>query len=140
MSGVKIAVVIYEPLDSDTSRVYRGLKTALEFKDAGDDIVVVFDGSGVKSLAAISDPKHKMNPLAVACTTTSGAPAHSASHPTGSPTPSRPAGGRCLRSTRAKQVSVLSPSRATRSSTSKHHARPSFPTMNWSSHGPDSSS
>jgi intracellular sulfur oxidation DsrE/DsrF family protein len=66
MSASKIAVVIYEPIGSDTSRVYRGLKTALEFKDAGDDIVVVFDGSGVESLAAISDPKHKMNPLAVA--------------------------------------------------------------------------
>lgn len=66
MSEPKIAVVIYEPIGSDTSRVYRGLKTALEFKQAGDDVVVVFDGSGVESLAAISDPKHKMNPLAVA--------------------------------------------------------------------------
>src|SRR5664279_1887381 len=63
MSESKIAVVIYEPIGSDSSRVYRGLKTALEFKDAGDDVVVVFDGSGVESLAAISDPKHKMNPL-----------------------------------------------------------------------------
>jgi hypothetical protein len=66
MSDYKIAVVIYEPIGSDTSRVYRGLKTALEFKQAGDDVVVVFDGSGVESLAAISDPGHKMNPLAVA--------------------------------------------------------------------------
>ena len=66
MSEYKIAVVIYEPIGSDSSRVYRGLKTALEFKQAGDDVVVVFDGSGVESLAAISDPKHKMNPLAVA--------------------------------------------------------------------------
>jgi hypothetical protein len=66
MSDLKIAVVIYEPIGSDTSRVYRALKTALEFKDAGDDVVVVFDGSGVESLAAITDPTHKMNPLAVA--------------------------------------------------------------------------
>lgn len=66
MPELKIAVVIYEPIGSDTSRVYRGLKTALEFKEAGDEVVVVFDGSGVESLAAISDPKHKMNPLAVA--------------------------------------------------------------------------
>ena len=66
MSESKIAVVIYEPIDSDTARVYRGLKTALEFQEAGDDVVVVFDGSGVMSLAAISDPKHKMNPLLVA--------------------------------------------------------------------------
>jgi len=66
MSDTKIAVVIYEPLGSDSARVYRGLKTALEFKQAGDDVVVVFDGSGVESLAAISDTGHKMNPLAVA--------------------------------------------------------------------------
>lgn len=66
MSEYKIAVVIYEPIGSDTSRVYRGLKTAIEFKEAGDEVVVVFDGSGVESLAAISDPKHKMNPLVVA--------------------------------------------------------------------------
>ncbi len=66
MSESKIAVVIYEPIGSDSARVYRGLKTALEFKQAGDDVVVVFDGSGVESLAAISDPKHKMNPLAFA--------------------------------------------------------------------------
>ena len=66
MSESKIAVVIYQPIGADTSRVYRGLKTALEFKEAGDAVVVVFDGSGVESLAAISDPKHKMNPLAVA--------------------------------------------------------------------------
>jgi len=66
MSDLKIAVVIYEPIDSDASRVYRGLKTALEFKQAGDDVTVVFDGSGVDTLAAITAPAHKMNPLAVA--------------------------------------------------------------------------
>ncbi len=66
MSDLKIAVVIYEPIDSDASRVYRGLKTALEFKQAGDDVTVVFDGSGVETLAAITAPAHKMNPLAVA--------------------------------------------------------------------------
>lgn len=66
MTDLKIAVVIYEPITSNTARVYRGLKTALEFKQAGDDIVVVFDGSGVETLAAITAPSHKMNPLAVA--------------------------------------------------------------------------
>jgi hypothetical protein len=66
MSDLKIAVVIYEPITSDASRVYRGLKTALEFKEAGDDVVVMFDGSGVETLAAITASSHKMNPLAVA--------------------------------------------------------------------------
>ena len=66
MSAFKVAVVIYQPIASDASRVYRGLKTALEFTQAGDDVVVMFDGSGVESLAAISDPSNKLNPLAVA--------------------------------------------------------------------------
>lgn len=59
----KIAVVIYEPLPGDTSRVYRGLKTAAEFADAGDDVVVLFDGAGVEALAAVSDSSNPMNPL-----------------------------------------------------------------------------
>lgn len=66
MSDLKIAVVIYESTNSGDARAYRGLKTALEFKEAGDDVVVVFDGSGVETLAAISDPANPMHPLAEA--------------------------------------------------------------------------
>jgi len=66
MSEFKVAVVILGTLENDTSRVYRGLKTALEFTAAGDDVVVLFDGSGVEALAAIADPRHKMNGLVVA--------------------------------------------------------------------------
>lgn len=63
MAENKIAVVIYEPISGDMSRVYRGLKSAAEFKAAGDDVAVVFDGSGVESLAAVSDASHPMHPL-----------------------------------------------------------------------------
>jgi hypothetical protein len=59
----KIAVVIYEPVPGDTSRVYRGLKTAAEFAAAGDDVVVLFDGAGVEALAAVSDPSSPMHAL-----------------------------------------------------------------------------
>ena len=34
----KVAVFIYEPLAGDLSRAYRGLKTALEFVKAGDEV------------------------------------------------------------------------------------------------------
>lgn len=68
MTTPKVAVVIFEPITSDMARAYRGLKTALEFQAAGDDVVVMFDGSGVETLAAISDPTSKLNPLAVALT------------------------------------------------------------------------
>ncbi|WP_430867668.1 sulfur reduction protein DsrE [Demequina aurantiaca] len=66
MSQFKVAVVIYEPITGDSARVYRALKTALEFKTAGDDVVVQFDGSGAETLAAISNPENPMNALAVA--------------------------------------------------------------------------
>ena len=59
----KVAVFLYEPLTGDMSRAYRGLKTALEFVKAGDEVAVVFDGSGVETLAAVSDPSSKLNPI-----------------------------------------------------------------------------
>jgi hypothetical protein len=57
----KVAIFVYEPLAGDMSRAYRGLKTALEFVQAGDDVAVVFDGSGVETLAAISDTGNNLN-------------------------------------------------------------------------------
>lgn len=48
------------------STVYRGLQTALELKNAGDDVVVQFDGAGVESLAGISSKDSPMNSRAVA--------------------------------------------------------------------------
>jgi len=63
---LKVAVVVYEPLSGDVSRVYRGLRTALELHEAGDDIALLFDGSGVETLAAISDPANQMHPLLTA--------------------------------------------------------------------------
>lgn len=59
----KVAVFIYESVAGDMSRAYRGLKTALEFVQAGDEVAVVFDGSGVETLAAIADPGSKLNPI-----------------------------------------------------------------------------
>lgn len=57
----KVAIFIYESVSGDLARAYRGLKTALEFTQAGDDVVVVFDGSGVETLAAIADPTSQLN-------------------------------------------------------------------------------
>jgi hypothetical protein len=59
----KIAVFIYEPVSGDLSRAFRGLSTANEFIQAGDDVKVIFDGSGVESVAAIVDPAHPLNGL-----------------------------------------------------------------------------
>ena len=37
--------------------------TAVEFLDAGDDVSVLYDGSGVDTLAAASDPDHQLHGL-----------------------------------------------------------------------------
>lgn len=66
MSQLTVAVVIYESVKTGDARAYRGLKTALELKEAGDDVTVLFDGSGVETLAAISDSDHPMHALAQA--------------------------------------------------------------------------
>lgn len=59
----KVAIFIYESVAGDLSRAYRGLKTALEFVEGGDEVAVIFDGSGVETLAAITEADSKLNPL-----------------------------------------------------------------------------
>ena len=58
-----VAVVILTNVTQDMSAVYRGLDTAREFVDAGDDVTIVFDGSGTESLAALSAPDHALHGL-----------------------------------------------------------------------------
>ena len=60
----RVAVVIYEDAAKDLARAYRGLLTAMEFVEAGDDVTVVYDGSGVDTLAAASAPDHQLHRLA----------------------------------------------------------------------------
>lgn len=58
-----VAVVIFTAFDKDNAAVYRALGTAQEFQEAGDDVTIVFDGSGVESLAALSAGDHPLNGL-----------------------------------------------------------------------------
>lgn len=57
----KLAIFIYEPIDSDASRVYRGLRTAHEFISSGDEVSIIFDGSGTEALAEIVRPGGKFH-------------------------------------------------------------------------------
>jgi|SRR5665647_530446 len=59
----RVAVVIYEDAAKDLARAYRGLMTAVEFLEAGDDVTVVYDGSGVDTLAAASTEGHQLHSL-----------------------------------------------------------------------------
>ncbi len=59
----KIAIVIFTVFDKDSARVYRALGTAAEYKAGGTEVTVVFDGSGVESLAALAQTAHPLHPL-----------------------------------------------------------------------------
>ncbi|AFZ69639.1 hypothetical protein [Deinococcus peraridilitoris] len=63
MPSLKIAVVIFEDIKRDSGRVYRALITAEELIEAGEDVTVVFDGSGTESLAAVLDPDSRLHTL-----------------------------------------------------------------------------
>ena len=58
-----VAVVVLSDVADDLARVYRALGTAKEFVDAGDDVTIVFDGSGVDTLAALSAEDHQLHGL-----------------------------------------------------------------------------
>lgn len=60
----KVALVIFTDLEeshADLGRVVNGLQIAREFKEAGDDVKMIFDGGGVASLAAIVQPEHRLH-------------------------------------------------------------------------------
>ncbi len=59
--SLKVAIFVYEPIDGDASRVYRALRTAYEFISSGDEVALVFDGSGTESLAEAARPGGKFH-------------------------------------------------------------------------------
>jgi hypothetical protein len=61
----KAAILILAGTDSsgDLGRAVNALTTAKDFKEAGDDVVVVFDGAGTKWIPTLSDPDHRYSGL-----------------------------------------------------------------------------
>jgi len=59
----KIAIVILTdttPADG-LGRVVNGLLAAKEFKDAKDDVQVIFSGAGTKWIGELANPEHKLH-------------------------------------------------------------------------------
>ncbi len=61
MAKVGIVVLADTETHWDLGRIANALTSAKEFKEAGDEVTVVFDGAGTKWVPQISDPGHKLN-------------------------------------------------------------------------------
>jgi len=60
---MKAAVVIMADTEThaDKARAANALTTAYEFKEAGDEVTVVFTGAGTKWVGQLSDPDHRLH-------------------------------------------------------------------------------
>lgn len=61
----KFAVVILADTDSaeNIARVHNALLAAKEFKEAGDEFKIIFDGAGTKWIKELSNPEHIFHEL-----------------------------------------------------------------------------
>lgn len=62
---MKVAIIVLAGTETHEGlgRIVNALETGKEFKEAGDEVTVVFDGAGVQGLAEISNPTHKSHGL-----------------------------------------------------------------------------
>jgi hypothetical protein len=62
---LKIAVVVLADTEThgDLGRAVNALETAREFKEAGDEVAIVFDGAGTRWVPKFSDPEHRKHAL-----------------------------------------------------------------------------
>lgn len=62
---LKVAIVVLADTESlgDLGRVVNAMEAVKEFKEAGDDIQLVFDGAGTKWIGELSNPDHNYHAL-----------------------------------------------------------------------------
>lgn len=62
---MKVAIVVLADTEShaDLGRVVNALETALECKEAGDVVQVIFDGAGTRWVPVLSNPEHRRHKL-----------------------------------------------------------------------------
>lgn len=56
----KAAIIVLADIETheDLGRVVNAMRVAGEFKDAGDDVVMIFDGAGTRWVPELADPSH----------------------------------------------------------------------------------
>ncbi|MEX2541445.1 MAG: hypothetical protein WD314_06535 [Trueperaceae bacterium] len=61
----KIAIVVLADTEThgDLGRAVNALEVASEFKGAGDEVAIIFDGAGTKWVPALDDPTHRRHKL-----------------------------------------------------------------------------
>jgi hypothetical protein len=59
----KVAIVILADTDTgaDRARVANALTTAYEFKEAEEEVTLVFTGAGTRWVGQLADPDHRLN-------------------------------------------------------------------------------
>ena len=62
---MKAAIILFADTDrpEGMGRVANALTSTREFKESGDDVVVIFDGAGVKWVPELADEGHKYHRL-----------------------------------------------------------------------------
>lgn len=62
---VKVAIVVLADTETheDMARVHNALVAVKEFKDAKDDVKLIFDGAGTKWIGELSKPDHMFHEL-----------------------------------------------------------------------------
>jgi hypothetical protein len=63
MEKVLVVVLAGTETHTDRARVVNALETVKEFKEAGDEVEVIFDGGGVTAAAAMADPQNRLHHL-----------------------------------------------------------------------------
>jgi hypothetical protein len=61
----KAAIILLADIEThaDLGRAVNAMVAAREFKDAGDDVRLIFDGAGTKWPSVLADPGHKSHGL-----------------------------------------------------------------------------
>jgi hypothetical protein len=61
----KAAIIVFADTEThgDLARAVNALETVKEFKEAGDEAVLIFDGAGVRWVAELSKPGHRSHRL-----------------------------------------------------------------------------
>jgi hypothetical protein len=61
MTKAAIVVLADTASKEGLGRISNALTSAQEFKEAGDEVTIVFDGAGTRWIPELSDPDHKYN-------------------------------------------------------------------------------